>query len=62
MSGTRYDKSLNFSEYSRVGRSAALAAFHGHCAFEAKLVSTRLSDGGATYNVLSRVYYDIVGE
>jgi hypothetical protein len=62
VSATKYYESLNFSEYYRVPRSAAFAAFNGDFAYKAKLVYTRLSAGGTTYNVLSRVYYDIVGE
>jgi len=62
VSSTRYYESLNLDDYRQVTRAAAFAAYNDDFVPDGKFVFKRLRAGGVTFNVLSRVYYDIVGE
>lgn len=59
---TKYFYRLNFSEYFRVSRGAAYQAFHASYIWKARFAYSRLTGDGKTYNVLARVYYQVVGE
>ncbi len=62
VTSTRYYESLNFDDYRRVTRGAAFAAYNDDFVPDGKFVFKRLHAGGVTFNLLKRVYYDVIGE
>lgn len=62
VSSTKYFESLNFSDYHRSTRVAAVVAFKAGYAAKARFVYTSVGGNGWTCKVLKRVYYKIFGE
>ena len=62
VASTRYYESLNLDDYRQVTRATAFAAYNDDFVLDGKFVFKRLRADGVTYNVLKRVYYDILGE
>lgn len=62
VASTRYFEMFNLGAYHRSTRSRAFADFRAPYTFSARLVYRKLSGDGRTYRMLTRVYWEILGE
>jgi len=62
VASTRYFEMFNLGDYLRSTRSRAFTDFRAPYTVSARLVYKKLNGDGRTYRMLTRVYWEVVGE